>query len=308
MHPTRTGRGSAVAAGAGGGVGVGAGGTSGGGIRTSLVCAAGYGQEGALTVFSAGLRTEVRGNKRVFYPFTGEKCMHPTVDPRPFFPHKIMGAILRCENVFLLRNMFHTFQFVFAHNRGCVKGKRGGGGGRGGGELGWGLSRWVLDQHAKPKWKPKPKPNRVQPNQPNPTQTQPKPNLSTQVVVDLAVPGATGVFSTSEGGSGQRGLQDTLVLVSSSSPLLAGGGGGRGVRAGYTRVLAFKEDLRVVELAEGEDNPFVCDAATVDVCAMAGGTVVQAHAQVGRWLGWCGVGGGVLVSFMAAVVWKGGGR
>eukprot|EP00904_Undaria_pinnatifida_P008680 jgi/Undpi1/4942/HiC_scaffold_19.g08294.m1 len=157
MHPSRTGRGSAVAAGAGGGVGVGAGGTSGGGIRTSLVCAAGYGQEGALTVFSAGLRTEV--------------------------------------------------------------------------------------------------------------------------VVDLAVPGATGVFSTSEGGSGQRGLQDTLVLVSSSSPLLAGGGGGRGVRAGYTRVLAFKEDLRVVELAEGEDNPFVCDAATVDVCAMAGGTVVQAHAQ-----------------------------
>ena len=35
------------------------GGTSGGGIRTTLVCAAGYGQQGSLAVFSAGLRTEV---------------------------------------------------------------------------------------------------------------------------------------------------------------------------------------------------------------------------------------------------------
>lgn len=33
--------------------------TSGGGIRTSLVCAAGFGKHGSLTVFSAGLRTEV---------------------------------------------------------------------------------------------------------------------------------------------------------------------------------------------------------------------------------------------------------
>lgn len=35
------------------------GGGGGGGIRTSLVCAAGYGQQGSLAVFSAGLRTEV---------------------------------------------------------------------------------------------------------------------------------------------------------------------------------------------------------------------------------------------------------
>lgn len=38
---------------------------------------------------------------------------------------------------------------------------------------------------------------------------------------------------------------------------------------------------QVVELPEGADgNPFVCDATTVDVCSMAGGTIVQAHAQV----------------------------
>lgn len=88
------------------------------------------------------------------------------------------------------------------------------------------------------------------------------------------------------------------MLVSSSlPPLLAGapGGGDGGLgRVGHTRVLAFKEDLRVVELAEEEDNPFVCDAATVDVCAMAGGTVVQAHAQVGRSVvGWRWFGGSI---------------
>lgn len=36
----------------------------------------------------------------------------------------------------------------------------------------------------------------------------------------------------------------------------------------------------MVELPEGDGNPFVCDAATADVCSMAGGTVVQAHKQV----------------------------
>lgn len=41
----------------------------------------------------------------------------------------------------------------------------------------------------------------------------------------------------------------------------------------------------MVELADGAaGNPFVCDAATADVCVMAGGTVVQAHAQVWRML------------------------
>lgn len=33
--------------------------TNGSGIRTSLVCAAGFGKHGSLAVFSAGLRTEV---------------------------------------------------------------------------------------------------------------------------------------------------------------------------------------------------------------------------------------------------------
>lgn len=113
-----------------------------------------------------------------------------------------------------------------------------------------------------------------------------------QVVVDLAVPGATGVFTAPEGVVGEdRTRTDTLVLVS-ASPLAerrvdtganGGGPGGEldGPKTGHTRVLAFEDDLRVVELAaEAEGNPFVCDAATVDLCAMAGGTIVQAHAQV----------------------------
>lgn len=53
----------APAGGRGGGSG---GGTSGGGIRTSLVCAAGYGGQGSLAVFSAGLRTEV-GHLHLFF-------------------------------------------------------------------------------------------------------------------------------------------------------------------------------------------------------------------------------------------------
>ena len=111
--------------------------------------------------------------------------------------------------------------------------------------------------------------------------------------MDLAVPGATGVFAAPEGVIGEgESRGDTLVLVS-SSPLTeqrasagsgGGGSGGGGDKAdgkGHTRVLAFEDDLRVVELVpESEGNPFVCDAATVDLCAMAGNTIVQAHAQV----------------------------
>lgn len=105
-----------------------------------------------------------------------------------------------------------------------------------------------------------------------------------QVMVDLSIPGATGVFTAAEGG----GQPDTLVLVS-LSPLLAAANAAKpnneGIApaeaTGHTRVLAFEEDSRVIELEEGGDgNPFVGDAATVDLCAMAGGTIVQAHAQV----------------------------
>lgn len=122
-------------------------------------------------------------------------------------------------------------------------------------------------------------------------------NEKKKVVVELPIAGATGVYTTSEGGGGmnnrhkksvdqhhKRHHHDTLVIVSSSS-LLAGpssrppGGGAEGT--GLTRVLALEGGPRVVELAEGgDDNPFVCDAATVDVCTMAGGTIVQAHALV----------------------------
>lgn len=96
------------------------------------------------------------------------------------------------------------------------------------------------------------------------------------------MPGATGIFTTAEGGTEGGGDQDTLVLVSTSpAPSMAAAAGAGSATAGYTRVLAFEEDSRVVELAgDGDGNPFVCDAATVDLCAMAGGTVVQAHAQV----------------------------
>lgn len=102
-----------------------------------------------------------------------------------------------------------------------------------------------------------------------------------QVVVDLAVPGATGVFAAPEGVFGEdRNRTDTLVLVS-ASPLAERRADAGGKLDGHTRVLAFEDDLRVVELAaEAEGNPFVCDATTVDLCAMAGGTIVQAHAQV----------------------------
>ncbi|CAM9706988.1 unnamed protein product, partial [Ectocarpus sp. 8 AP-2014] len=111
--------------------------------------------------------------------------------------------------------------------------------------------------------------------------------LRTEVVVELSVPGATGVYSSSEGGEvggGPMGgnKRDTLVLVScSASPPAAAGAAAAGgdTRAGHTRVLAFEEDAKVVELPEGDGNPFVCDAATADVCSMAGGTVVQAHKQ-----------------------------
>eukprot|EP00903_Cladosiphon_okamuranus_P018754 g17257.t1 len=108
------------------------------------------------------------------------------------------------------------------------------------------------------------------------------------VVVELSVPGATGVYTSPEG-SGRAGgsrNRDTLVLVSCSSsppppqtPLDADADAVES-GPGHTRVLAFEEDARVVELADGAaGNPFVCDAATADVCVMAGGTVVQAHAQ-----------------------------
>lgn len=55
-------------------------------------------------------------------------------------------------------------------------------------------------------------------------------------------------------------------------------------RDGRTRVLALDADtMRFTELEDGaDDNPFFCDAPTVDLCAMAGGTIVQAHPQVGR--------------------------
>lgn len=55
----RGGQGAKTRAAAAAAAAAGGGGTSGGGIRTSLVCAAGYGQQGSLAVFSAGLRTEV---------------------------------------------------------------------------------------------------------------------------------------------------------------------------------------------------------------------------------------------------------
>ncbi|CAN0299002.1 unnamed protein product, partial [Ectocarpus sp. 12 AP-2014] len=111
--------------------------------------------------------------------------------------------------------------------------------------------------------------------------------LRTEVVVELSVPGATGVYSSSEGGGVGRGAvgrnkRDTLVLVScSASPPAAAGATAAGgdTRPGHTRVLAFEEDAKVVELPEGDGNPFVCDASTADVCSMAGGTVVQAHKQ-----------------------------
>lgn len=61
-------------------------------------------------------------------------------------------------------------------------------------------------------------------------------------------------------------------------------------------MLAFEANSRVVELEEdGDGNPFVCDAPTVDVCAMAGGTILQAHPQVGTFeyhRGRGGIGGG----------------
>lgn len=58
-------------------------------------------------------------------------------------------------------------------------------------------------------------------------------------------------------------------------------------RDGKTRVLALDTDtLRMTELEDGaDDNPFFCDAPTVDLCAMAGGTIVQAHPQVCRVVG-----------------------
>ncbi|CAN0405325.1 unnamed protein product, partial [Pylaiella littoralis] len=101
--------------------------------------------------------------------------------------------------------------------------------------------------------------------------------LRTEVVVELSVPGAIGVYTAPEGGSASDGgggakNRDTLVLVSCTSTPQG--------RSGHTRVLAFEEDARVAELPEGSDgNPFVCDAATADVCVMAGGTIVQAHDQ-----------------------------
>eukprot|EP00752_Nemacystus_decipiens_P015088 g13442.t1 len=107
--------------------------------------------------------------------------------------------------------------------------------------------------------------------------------LRTEVVVELSVPGATGVFTAPEGGGRAAGgrNRDTLVLVScSSAPPPQAPPAADERRPGHTRVLAFEEDARVVELADGAaGNPFVCDAATADVCVMAGGTVVQAHAQ-----------------------------
>ncbi|CAN0468994.1 unnamed protein product, partial [Ectocarpus sp. 12 AP-2014] len=111
--------------------------------------------------------------------------------------------------------------------------------------------------------------------------------LRTEVVVELSVPGATGVYSSSEGGGVGVGAvggnkRDTLVLVScSASPPAAAAAAAAGgdTRPGHTRVLAFEEDAQVVELPEGDGNPFVCDASTADVCSMAGGTVVQAHKQ-----------------------------
>lgn len=109
-----------------------------------------------------------------------------------------------------------------------------------------------------------------------------------QVVIDLSIPGATGVYTTGDGGSEEGGgQQDTLVLISSSNAVAAPGAAGTaagevGQGEGRTQVLAIEDDSRVVELPEGDGNPFVCDAATVDVCAMAGGTIVQAHAQVCR--------------------------
>lgn len=102
-------------------------------------------------------------------------------------------------------------------------------------------------------------------------------------MVDLSVPGATGVYTTGDAGGEEGEQQDTLVLISSSSHATATPAPGSeesGQGAGHTRVLAIEEDSRVVELPEGDENPFVCDAATVDVCAMAGGTIVQGHAQV----------------------------
>lgn len=99
--------------------------------------------------------------------------------------------------------------------------------------------------------------------------------------MDIAVPGATGVFTAPEGVfSENKSRTDTLILVS-ASPLSERRADTGGEADGHTRVLAFEDDLRVVELAaEAEGNPFVCDAATVDLCAMAGGTIMQAHAQV----------------------------
>lgn len=78
------------------------------------------------------------------------------------------------------------------------------------------------------------------------------PALNPKVVVELSVPGATGVYSSSEGGGDSggslgRNKRDTLVLVScSASPPAAGApAAGGDTRPGHTRVLAFEEDAKV---------------------------------------------------------------